>query len=502
MQKQLQQITADMQLEEHYHTLEKALLALYFHENCTTKSLAHTTDLPIPIVSAMKKEFAKQGWGKHSLTKKGQLAISQYFQLSGADAKLYLQLTTDDAFRTEWITQNISELSTIYEARPSADVAIDQAKCTVETALKRALLALDYTMLLNKRILCLGDDDFISVALAFLLKKIAPNSTTKIVVLDIDRRILCTISKIAKDYELPIKTDYYNVQEPLPKTYAHQFDCVYTDTPYTLTGAQLFLSRAINALKPEAMRHVFFSYAKRSYQKQWQLQQSLYAMGFVIGSIQYDLNTYEGAQILGATSQLFVLQTTEQMTPYIPNQRKFTRPIYTEEIERKSVVYQCSHCQHALTVGAGYQYSTIAQLQASGCPDCKNNKFSQMKRTVQKSQSKHALGHHILLELHDCNDALLNDVQQIKKIMCQAAHKAKATIVIEHFHHFSPYGVSGVVIIQESHLTIHTWPEYGYAAIDVFTCNSKLALQDAVQYITEQFNAGNVTQYYLHRGRP
>jgi hypothetical protein len=123
MQKQLQQITADMQLEEHYHTLEKALLALYFHKNCTTKSLAHTTDLPIPIVSAMKKEFAKQGWGKHSLTKKGQLAISQYFQLSGADAKLYLQLRTDEAFRTEWITQNISELSTIYDARPTADVA-------------------------------------------------------------------------------------------------------------------------------------------------------------------------------------------------------------------------------------------------------------------------------------------------------------------------------------------------------------------------------------------
>lgn len=501
MQKLLQQITADMQLEEHYHTLEKALLTLYFHNNCTTKSLADMTALPIPIVSAMKREFAKQGWGKHSLTKKGQLAVMQYFQLSGADAELYLQLTTDDAFRKQWISQNISELSTIYEARPTADVAIDQAKCTVETALKRALLALDYTMLLNKRILCLGDDDFISIALAFLIKKIAPHSATKIVVLDIDRRILSTISKIAKDYELPITTDYYNVQEPLPETYANQFDCVYTDTPYTLIGAQLFLSRAINALKPEAMRHVFFSYAKRSYQKHWELQQSLYAMGFVINNIQYDINNYEGAQILGATSQLFVLQTTEQMNPYIPNQRKFTRPIYTGEVEKKSVVYQCNHCKNSLTVGTGNEYTTITQLQYSGCPNCKNNKFSQIKRTVKKSQSQHALGHHILLELHDCNDALLNDVQHIKKIMRQAAHKAKATIVTEHFHHFSPYGVSGVVIIQESHLTIHTWPEYGYAAIDVFTCNSNLALQEAVQYITDQFNAGNTTQHYVHRGK-
>ncbi|MGE7110329.1 adenosylmethionine decarboxylase [Lysinibacillus sp. NPDC047702] len=501
MQKQLQQITADMQLEEHYQTLEKALLALYFHKNCTTKSLAYMTDLPIPIVSAMKKEFAKQGWGKHSLTKKGQLAISQYFQLSGADTELYLQLTTDQAFRSEWITKNISELSTIYDARPTADVAIDQAKCTVETALKRALLALDYTVLLNKRILCLGDDDFISIALAFLLKKIAPHSATKIVVLDIDRRVLSTISKIAKDYGLPIKVDYYNVQEPLPKTYAHQFDCVYTDTPYTLIGAQLFLSRVINALKPEAMRHVFFSYAKRSYKKQWELQQSLHAMGFVINNIHYDINNYEGAQILGATSQLFVLQTTDQMISYIPNQRKFMRPIYTGEVERKSVVYQCNHCRNSLTVGAGNEYTTITQLQSSGCPSCKNKKFSQIKRTVQKTQSHHALGHHILLELHDCDVALLNDVQKIKTIMCQAAHKAKATIVTEHFHHFSPYGVSGVVIIQESHLTIHTWPEFGYAAIDVFTCNSKLALQEAVQYITEQFNAGNATQHYVHRGK-
>ncbi|MGE7945573.1 adenosylmethionine decarboxylase [Lysinibacillus sp. NPDC093688] len=501
MQKQLQQITANMLLEENYHTLEKALLALYFHKNCTTKSLAYMTDLPIPIVSAMKKEFAKQGWGKHSLTKKGQLAISQYFQLSDANANLYFQLTTDDTFRTEWIAQNISELSTIYDARPTADVAIDQAKCTVDTALKRALLALDYTMLLNKRILCLGDDDFISIALAFLLKKIAPHSATKIVVLDIDRRVLSTISNIAKDYELPIKADYYNVQEPLPKTYAHQFDCVYTDTPYTLIGAQLFLSRAINALKPEAMRHVFFSYAKRSYQKQWALQQSLQAMGFVINSIKYDINTYEGAQILGATSQLIILQTTEQMISHIPNQRKFTRPIYTGEVERKSVVYQCIHCKHSLTVGADNQYTTITQLQSRGCPSCKNKKFSQIKRIVQKMQDQHALGHHILLELHDCDVALLNDLQKITTIMCQAAHKAKATIVTENFHHFSPYGVSGVVIIQESHLTIHTWPEYGYAAIDVFTCNSKLALQEAVQYITEQFNAGNATQHYVYRGK-
>ncbi len=82
----------------------------------------------------------------------------------------------------------------------------------------------------------------------------------------------------------------------------------------------------------------------------------------------------------------------------------------------------------------------------------------------------HSLGRHILVEYFDCRNELLNDVPYIEQSMVAAARKADATVINSTFHHFSPFGVSGVVVIQESHLAIHTWPEYGYAAVDLFTC--------------------------------
>ena len=76
-----------------------------------------------------------------------------------------------------------------------------------------------------------------------------------------------------------------------------------------------------------------------------------------------------------------------------------------------------------------------------------------------------ALGNHILVEFMNCDPHIMNDVSAIERDMVAAAQKAGATVINSTFHHFSPYGVSGVVVIQESHLAIHTWPEYGYAAV-------------------------------------
>lgn len=80
------------------------------------------------------------------------------------------------------------------------------------------------------------------------------------------------------------------------------------------------------------------------------------------------------------------------------------------------------------------------------------------------------LGRHILVEYYNCDTEILKDPVRIEKEMNQAAIEAKATIVESNFHHFNPWGVSGAVIVAESHLTIHTWPEYGFASADFFTC--------------------------------
>ncbi|HBC96751.1 MAG TPA: S-adenosylmethionine decarboxylase proenzyme [Clostridium sp.] len=110
------------------------------------------------------------------------------------------------------------------------------------------------------------------------------------------------------------------------------------------------------------------------------------------------------------------------------------------------------------------------------------------------------LGRHILAEIYGCDARILNDEDFIKKVMVNSALKAGAEVREAIFHKFSPQGVSGVVIISESHLTVHTWPELGYAAVDVFTCGNRINPWDACNYMTEKFNAKNMTATEVKRG--
>lgn len=94
------------------------------------------------------------------------------------------------------------------------------------------------------------------------------------------------------------------------------------------------------------------------------------------------------------------------------------------------------------------------------------------------------LGRQIIAELWDCNLNKLNDIDFIRNTFVEAALKAGAEIREVVFHPFAPYGISGVVIIAESHLTIHSFPEHGYASIDIYTCGTKVDPNIAVTYIS------------------
>ena len=111
-----------------------------------------------------------------------------------------------------------------------------------------------------------------------------------------------------------------------------------------------------------------------------------------------------------------------------------------------------------------------------------------------------ALGRHILLELKDCNREVLNNLDLLQDALCSAAQEAGATVLERHFHHFSPQGVSGAVIIAESHLAVHTWPEYGYAALDIFTCGESVKPEVAVELLIKIFESKDPTIIELKRG--
>jgi len=111
-----------------------------------------------------------------------------------------------------------------------------------------------------------------------------------------------------------------------------------------------------------------------------------------------------------------------------------------------------------------------------------------------------ALGTHLLLELGDCNPKLLNDLEYVKKIMISAAEAIGAKIVGQSFHKFSPQGVTGVLAIAESHLSIHTWPEYSYAAADLFTCGNDIDPKIAANILIEKLDSKKPEQRIIRRG--
>ena len=111
-----------------------------------------------------------------------------------------------------------------------------------------------------------------------------------------------------------------------------------------------------------------------------------------------------------------------------------------------------------------------------------------------------ALGRHLLLELLDCDPEALNSLDIVKTSMVEAAKRAQATIIDVVFHEFNPFGISGVVVIAESHLAIHTWPEYRYAAVDVFTCGEQRSPDAAIPVIKEYFAPERIQVMEMNRG--
>lgn len=101
------------------------------------------------------------------------------------------------------------------------------------------------------------------------------------------------------------------------------------------------------------------------------------------------------------------------------------------------------------------------------------------------------LGEHYVLELFDCDPKMLDNIPQIEEFMLEAARLANATVVSKSFHQFSPYGISGTIVITESHFNIHTWPEHGFAAIDLFTCGDSLDPLKAKDYLIKALSCRN-----------
>ena len=111
-----------------------------------------------------------------------------------------------------------------------------------------------------------------------------------------------------------------------------------------------------------------------------------------------------------------------------------------------------------------------------------------------------SLGTQILLDLQECDPYILDDLAEIKALMLSAAKSAGATIVGETFHKFSPVGVTGVISIAESHISIHTWLEHLYASVDIFSCGENFDLEKSAQLLIEGLSSSKPRRKIVERG--
>ncbi len=498
-------------LKEGKNILLKILSNLYFDINISTKQLARQVALPVPVVTAIKKEFIRLNIMEQNkgiqLTGMGRSYTENLMGYDGLNYEIFNDLRLNQESRERMIQKLSNKYESIFNQRPQVDVTIDQAKATIKTAFKRAMLCFEKQCLIGKRILCVGDDDLISIALGLLLKELFPEKDfleKTIYVFDLDERFVNYINDMAKEYKLPVECLNIDLKDPLPISYANSFDCFFTDPPYTIDGLTLFLSRGVSALKKEKGLTVFLSFGQKPINEKLMLQEAILDHGLAISEVFSCFNHYEGASLLGNVSQMLVLESTDNLKTIIQIDETYAKKIYTAEFKNHISRYKCKSCMMIVNIGKDEKYKTIEHLKEKGCSNCGNKYFTLMKKEyvcISDENKKKSLGEHLLADFYDCNREILENLHLIKNFMHEAAIKANATIVTEEFHHFSPWGVSGAIIIKESHLTIHSWPEYGYAAVDIFTCGDSLKLWSALEFLQEKLECRSMDYNDIGRGR-
>jgi N4-bis(aminopropyl)spermidine synthase len=375
------QVAAAVGLAEGEAGIRDILAAVLTAEPAAVREVARLAELPVPIVAAACNE----------LRKRGIVDTQRPVRLTADGRKAVDAVTGGTALRAacsacggrgvvipaalDGLTARLQQAA---DGAPNARPELDQTHCTVATKISRVLRMHEARALAGQRILLLGDDDLIAVAIALFGAWLGrPAVIRRLAVVDTDAEVLDWIGRQTADTGVEVELVRRDLREPLPATLTGGFDVVETDPPYTVAGAELFLSRAVSALAPEPGRHVFFSFGARRPDETLAVQQAIAAMGLAVRSLTAGFNEYLGAGILGGTSNLYQLRTTAAAAPLIESE--YSGPLYSADNRAAATrPYRCASCRAVYEVGPGSRFPQIAALKDAGCPACGGAVFRPM----------------------------------------------------------------------------------------------------------------------------
>ena len=250
----VREVSAAVRLAEGDAGVRSVIHAVRRLEPVATRTLSRATSLPVPIVAAIAGELRKRDVVARErptrLTPHGRLLFG------GQPAARALDFTCAACGGLgqrigEDLQPLVAQLERIAADAPPARTELDQSHCTAETKLRRALVLHQSQALEGKRVVLLGDDDLVAVAIHLLARHASfAESIRELTVVDLDPRVLSYVERQLMGACFPVRLVEHDLRRPLPSTLAGRFDTVFTDPPYTAVGAELFLSRAASALAP------------------------------------------------------------------------------------------------------------------------------------------------------------------------------------------------------------------------------------------------------------
>ncbi|MEX3099793.1 GNAT family N-acetyltransferase [Streptomyces sp. ST1020] len=372
----LSEVAEAVRLQEGPPGIRSVLRALRRLEPASTKELSRATSLPVPIVAAVGNELRRRGLVSKErpsrLTPAGRALLGEL----GMDLALDATCTTcagRELVIPDVLDEAVRRLSALMADGPAADLAIDQSHCTPETKVRRVLALLTAGVLPGGSLLLVGDDDLVSLAVAVVGDVLGTPIVEQVTVVDISPEILGYIRKIAATLGTRVETVEHDLREPLPEQLRGRFDAAMTDPPYTPEGARLFLSRAVEGLRPGAAHSIFFSFGGKSPDQMLAVQREIMDLGLVTHGHIRNFNEYEGSGILGGVGFFQHLLTTSTTAP--THTGDFTGPLYTGDKRTRARRYECMSCGTSVEVGPGAKWSSVGALRAEGCPNCGKGPF-------------------------------------------------------------------------------------------------------------------------------
>ena len=445
------------QLSEGIEGVRSILLIMYRFPSLKNKKVSQKTGIAIPTLAAVRNELVKAGIieKRNLLGEKGREWVKTHLNLEFDYDPLPENF--DSVIRE--LPDEFSYLNGIksfLDNRPSPEFALDQSHADFPTVLKKTLYLLKKGDIEGRKIIFLGDDDLISLAVD--LTKLS----NEITVVDIDNRVLNFLSNSATKLSIKnFNVINHDLRESIPENIINKYDIAVMDPPYTNEGLRLFLKRAKQVLKsniivdginyPIVGKKCLLSFGNKPPNEIQKLQLSILDHGFIITEMIPDFNHYKGASIIGQFSHLYYLQTV--IDPGSKYNFSFASgPIYTSEVKSR-----------------------------------------------KKSPFK-PVGFHFIGELRFSKQESLLNNDLIQKIFINSLLSANL-VVLDIFHHnFQPFGYSAIAALQTSHAAIHTWPEHGYISIDLFICDDFTKGIHVIRYLKEKFKPEKAEFFYIERG--